>query len=212
MDVRAAGAGEKLQRTGALHRFEFTALVFRGAADGRGSSAPRPRSGCRQTEIAASAIRRGRRKRPRWFCQRMKFCQPRQGRNLCRTSRIKIRKLRRSDIVFVCQEYVAPNGAVLLGGCGSTNMSRLRRFGWKRGNYGADFSRCGRWSRFQRDKAASLVSSNRNCSVGDSTWPLLKTTLALPANLFIGGVNRRFSIIGCASFEARRQKSYPLAN
>ena len=34
---------------------------------------------------------------------------------------------------------------------------------------------------FQRAKAASLVPANRNCSVGDSTWPSQKTTLALPA-------------------------------
>jgi hypothetical protein len=32
---------------------------------------------------------------------------------------------------------------------------------------------------FQCAKAVSLVSSNRNCSVGDSTWPSQKTTLAL---------------------------------
>jgi len=44
-----------------------TATIFRGAANGRGSSAPRPRRGCLQTEIAASAIPRGRRKRPRWL-------------------------------------------------------------------------------------------------------------------------------------------------
>ena len=87
---RATGAGEKLQRTGALqdasrlpspsmfapafwtavalHRFDFTATIFRGAADGRGSSAPRPRRWCLQTETSASAIRRGRRKKPRWLC------------------------------------------------------------------------------------------------------------------------------------------------
>ena len=46
--------------------------------------------------------------------------------------------------------------------------------------YGDNFARCGRWSRFQRAKAASLVSSKRNFSVGDSTWPSQKTTLALP--------------------------------
>src|ERR1019366_962556 len=51
-----------------LYRFEFTATIFRGGADGRDSSAPRPRRWCRQTEMAASAIRRGRRKRPRWLC------------------------------------------------------------------------------------------------------------------------------------------------
>ena len=45
-------------------------------------------------------------------------------------------------------------------------------------NQGDNFSRCGRWSRFQPTKAASLVSSNRNFSVGDSTWPSQKTTLA----------------------------------
>jgi hypothetical protein len=49
--------------------------------------------------------------------------------------------------------------------------------------YGDNFSRCGKWSRFQRAKAASLVSSNRNGSVGDSTWPALKTTLALPYHI-----------------------------
>ena len=47
-------------------------------------------------------------------------------------------------------------------------------------NHGASFSRCGRWSRFQRLKAASLVSSKRNFSVGDSTWPSQNTTLARP--------------------------------
>ena len=47
-------------------------------------------------------------------------------------------------------------------------------------DYGESFSRCGWWSRFQRDKAASLVSAKRNGSVGDSTWPSQKTTLALP--------------------------------
>jgi hypothetical protein len=47
-------------------------------------------------------------------------------------------------------------------------------------SYGESFSRCGWWSRFQRDKASSLVSSKRNCSVGDSTWPSQNTTLALP--------------------------------
>jgi len=46
--------------------------------------------------------------------------------------------------------------------------------------HGDNLSRCGRWSRFQRDKAASLVSAKRNRSVGDSTWPSQKTTLALP--------------------------------
>ncbi len=44
----------------------ITAIIFRGAANGRGSSAPRRRRWCLQKEIAASAIRRGRRKRPRW--------------------------------------------------------------------------------------------------------------------------------------------------
>jgi hypothetical protein len=33
--------------------------------------------------------------------------------------------------------------------------------------HGESFSRCGWWSRFQRDKAASLVSAKRNGSVGD---------------------------------------------
>ena len=47
-------------------------------------------------------------------------------------------------------------------------------------NYGDNFSRCGRWSRFQRTKAASLVSSKRNFSAGDSSWPSQNTTLALP--------------------------------
>jgi hypothetical protein len=47
----------------ALHRFDFTATIFRGVADGRGSSAPMPRRWCLQIEISASAIRRGRRKR-----------------------------------------------------------------------------------------------------------------------------------------------------
>src|SRR5487761_2462617 len=57
----------------------FTATIFRGAADGwwpsaRTSSAPRPRRGCLQTEIAAAAIRRGR-------CQSQRDCglQPKVG-------------------------------------------------------------------------------------------------------------------------------------
>src|ERR1017187_3126768 len=52
---------------------------------------------------------------------------------------------------------------------------------------GDNFSRCGKWSRFQRAKAASRVSANRNGSVGDSTWPSQKTTLALPLKLTTGG-------------------------
>jgi len=36
-----------------------------------------------------------------------------------------------------------------------------------------------RKDRFQRANAVSLVSSNKNFSVGDSTWPSQKTTLAL---------------------------------
>jgi|SRR5690348_4147662 len=47
-------------------------------------------------------------------------------------------------------------------------------------NHGDNFSRCGRWSRFQRTRAASLVSTNRNFNVGDSTWPSQNTTLACP--------------------------------
>ena len=47
-------------------------------------------------------------------------------------------------------------------------------------NHGDNFSRCGWWSRFQRTRAASLVSSKRNCSVGDSTWPSQNNTLARP--------------------------------
>jgi len=43
--------------------------------------------------------------------------------------------------------------------------------------YGDNFSRCGRGSRFQRTSAASLVSSKRNFSVGDSTWPTQKIAL-----------------------------------
>jgi hypothetical protein len=43
--------------------------------------------------------------------------------------------------------------------------------------HGDSFSRCGWWSRFQRIKAASLVSSKRNFSVGDSTCPSQKATL-----------------------------------
>jgi len=41
---------------------EIMAKVFRGAADGRGSSGPKRRRWCLQKEIAASAIRRGRAK------------------------------------------------------------------------------------------------------------------------------------------------------
>jgi len=48
--------------------YEITATIFRGAADGRGSSGSRRRRWCLQKEIAASAIRRGRRKKPRWLC------------------------------------------------------------------------------------------------------------------------------------------------
>src|ERR1035437_2542373 len=84
--------GEKLQRAGtlqdasrlpglsifapaswtavALYRFSFTVIIFRRAANGRGSSAPKPRRWCLQTEIAASAIRRDSRKRPRGLCFR----------------------------------------------------------------------------------------------------------------------------------------------
>ena len=36
-------------------------------------------------------------------------------------------------------------------------------------NHGASFSRWGRWSRFQRRRASSLVSANRNFNVGNST-------------------------------------------
>ncbi len=103
------------------------------------------------------------------------------------------------------------NGAFAFGDGDSTNMPRRRRWGkapegwstprrsapaWVVDNrasvlecgsslplwhQGDNFSRCGRWSRFQRAKAASLVSANRNCSVGDSTWLSQKTTLALLA-------------------------------
>jgi len=48
-----------------LASVDFTATIFRGGADGHGSSGPRRRRWCLQTEIAASAIRRGRRKTPR---------------------------------------------------------------------------------------------------------------------------------------------------
>lgn len=47
---------------------DIRATTFRGAANGRGSSAPRLRRWCLQIKTAASAIRRGRRKRPRWLC------------------------------------------------------------------------------------------------------------------------------------------------
>jgi hypothetical protein len=46
---------------------------------------------------------------------------------------------------------------------------RGERSNLKKKNYGDNFSQCGRWSRFQRAKTASLVSANRNGSVGDST-------------------------------------------
>ena len=106
MGVRSTGAGEKLQRTGALQdaslwvgravlcppsianerirvhhngapaswsaaalrRFGLRVTIFRGAADGRGSSDSTLRRWCLQKEISASAIPRGRRKRPRWLC------------------------------------------------------------------------------------------------------------------------------------------------
>jgi hypothetical protein len=44
----------------------ITAKVFRGAADGRDSNGSRRRHWCLQKQIAASVIRRGRRKKPRW--------------------------------------------------------------------------------------------------------------------------------------------------
>ena len=51
------------------------------------------------------------------------------------------------------------------------SVKRAVSFKIERKIYGDSFSRCGKWSRFQRSKAASLVSLNRNFSVGDSTWP-----------------------------------------
>ena len=42
--------------------------AVRGGAGGRDSSGSRRRRWCRQKEIAKSAIRRGRRKMPRWLC------------------------------------------------------------------------------------------------------------------------------------------------
>ena len=52
----------------AIFNRAITVTVFRGAADGRGSSAPMPRRWSLRIEISASAIRRGRCKRPRWLC------------------------------------------------------------------------------------------------------------------------------------------------
>src|SRR5476649_2488367 len=49
--------------------------------------------------------------------------------------------------------------------------------------YGARRSRWGWWSRFQRLKAASLVSVKSNGSAGDSTWLSQNTTLALPSHV-----------------------------
>ena len=42
--------------------------AFRGAADGRDSSAPTPHHSCLQTKTSTWAIRHGHRKRPRWLC------------------------------------------------------------------------------------------------------------------------------------------------
>jgi hypothetical protein len=64
----------------------------------------------------------------------------------------------------------------------AANQTFSRKFGLlAMFNHGASRSRWGWWSRFQRLKAASLVSSKRNFNVGDSTWPSQKTALALPA-------------------------------
>jgi len=43
-----------------------------------------------------------------------------------------------------------------------------------------NLSRCGKWLRFQRTNATSLVSLNIYGSFRDSTWPSLKTTLPIP--------------------------------
>jgi hypothetical protein len=52
--------------------------------------------------------------------------------------------------------------------CAAKKWSEKTVFAFKleQENHGDNFSRCGRWSRFQRAKAASLVSSNRDFSVG----------------------------------------------
>src|SRR5487761_2482475 len=167
----------------------FTATIFRGAADGwwpsaGTSSAPRPRRGCLRTEISAPAIRRGRRKRPRWLYGRGEICQPRRGGIVVEKHPYELSSSVRSDIVFVGQEYAAPDGACSPGGCDSTKMPRRWRFDRKWEIHGDNFSRCGRWlvavrKDFQRAKATSRVSANRNFSAGDSTWPPQKTTLAL---------------------------------
>ena len=52
----------------AAQPYRITATIFRGAVDGRDSSGPRRRRWYLQKEILALAIRRARRKRPRWLC------------------------------------------------------------------------------------------------------------------------------------------------
>ncbi len=53
-----------------------------------------------------------------------------------------------------------------------------------RRNHGAKRSRWGWWSRFQRHRAASLVSAKRNFNVGDSTWPSLSFTTKFYIRVF----------------------------
>jgi hypothetical protein len=53
-----------------LQSDKITEPAARGGVGGRSSSGSRRRRWCRQKEMAASAIQRGRRKRPRWLCRR----------------------------------------------------------------------------------------------------------------------------------------------
>jgi hypothetical protein len=46
---------------------QITAIIFRDAANGRDSNGSTLHRSCLQKEIATSAIRHGRRKRPRWL-------------------------------------------------------------------------------------------------------------------------------------------------
>jgi hypothetical protein len=66
--------------------------------------------------------------------------------------------------------------------CVQNQPGKLRRpfFPVRQMNGGRLQRPAARKDRFQRAKAASLVSANRNGSAGDSTWPSQKNRLALP--------------------------------
>src|ERR1039457_7072072 len=55
-------------KRGHVRALQITARAVRGGAGGRGSNGSRRRRWCRQKEIAALAIQRGRRKTSRWLC------------------------------------------------------------------------------------------------------------------------------------------------